>query len=107
MDASSICTPCKVKLAVSHHSMNAAHDEITVDKPLVFVVEPPKDVTQEDETQKKQKKKNKQSKPAVNMNTFGNGLSISKFKTNTHFTIGFRCRQGFMSPVAPPFFIDS
>ena len=53
MDASSICTPCKVKLAVSHHSMNAAHDEITVDKPLVFVVEPPKDVTQEDETQKK------------------------------------------------------
>ena len=95
MDAYSIHTPCEVKLAISHHSMNAAHDEISVDKPLVFVVEPPKD-TEDDETQKK--KKNKQSKPAVNMNTFGNGLSISKFKTNTHFTIGFRCRQGFMSP---------
>lgn len=82
----------EVKLAISHHSMNAAHDEISVDKPLVFVVEPPKD-TEDDETQKKKKKKkNKQSKPAVNMNTFGNGLSISKFKTNTHFTIGFRCR---------------
>ena len=98
MDAYSIHTPCEVKLAISHHSMNAAHDEISVDKPLVFAVEPPKD-TEDDETQKKKKKKkNKQSKPAVNMNTFGNGLSISKFKTNTHFTIGFRCRQGFMSP---------
>ena len=98
MDAYSIRAPCKVKLAISHHSMNAAHDEISVDKPLVFVVEPPKDPTADDETQKRKKKKSKQSKPAVNMNTFGNGLSISKFKTNTHFTIGFRCRQGFVSP---------
>ena len=34
--------PCKVKLGISHHSLNAARDQITMEKALVFVVEPPK-----------------------------------------------------------------
>ena len=81
----------QVKLSISHHSLNANHDEVTSEKQLVFVVEPPKDDDQEGAGAKRKKKKNK-DKSSVTMNSFGNGLCINKFKGNENFVIGFRCR---------------
>ena len=88
--------PCKVKLGISHHSLNAAQDEVTLEKQLAFVVEPPKD----EEEQEGKKKKKKKNKSTVTMNTFGNGLCINKFKTVSSFVIGFRCRLGNLKHVA-------
>lgn len=85
--------PCKVKLGISHHSLNAARDQITLEKALVFVVEPPKHDDGEDGGKKKKKKQ----KSTVTMNSFGNGLSINKFKCASTFVVGFRCRLDGLS----------
>ena len=87
--------PCKVKLGISHHSLNAARDQITMEKALVFVVEPPKNDDGEDGEKKKKKKK--KNKSTVTMNSFGNGLSINKFKGISTFVVGFRCRLDGLS----------
>ena len=79
---------CQVKLGISHHSLNAARDQITLEKALVFVVEPPKNDDGEDGGKRKKKK----NKSTVTMNSFGNGLSINKFKGVSTFIVGFRCR---------------
>ena len=83
------CARGQVKLNISHHSLNGSHDEVTSEKQLVFVVEPPKDDEQEGTGKRKKKSKDKSS---VTMTSFGNGLCISKFKGNENFVIGFRCR---------------
>lgn len=84
--------PCKVKLALSHHSLNEARDQVTSDKPLVFVMEQPKQ-DDDDDGAKRKKKKKKAKQTNSNMNSFGNGLSVNKFKGNSKFIIGFRCRS--------------
>ena len=53
--------PCKVKLGISHHSLNAARDQITMEKALVFVVEPPKNDDGEDGEKKRRRRTNPQS----------------------------------------------
>lgn len=83
--------PCKVKIGVSHHSINASHDQLTSEKALVFVAGPPKG--DEEEGKKKKKKKAKKDN-TINANSFGSGLSFSKFKGNKNFIIGYRCRLG-------------
>ena len=86
-------------MAISHHSLNQERDQVTSEKPLVFVLEPPK---QDDEADsgKKRKKKNK-DKAMVTANSFGNGLSISKFKGNSTFITGFRCRPYVLNVFGP------
>lgn len=63
---------------------------MTSEKPLVFVLEPQKQDDEEKEGRKRKKKS--KDKGLVTANSFGNGLCISKFKGNTTFTTGFRCR---------------
>ena len=80
--------PDQVKLGISHHSLNDARDDLKSEKSLVFVCEPPKD----DDDEGVSKKKRKKSKQGITMNGFGGRPSISKFKGNTNFVIGYRCR---------------
>ena len=83
-------SPCKVKIGVSHHSINAARDQLTLEKSLIFVAEPPKG----DEDDGKKKRKKKAKKDGVSANSFGSFLNFSKFKGNQNFVVGFRCRLG-------------
>ena len=46
--------PCQVKLAVTHHVLSST-DKIEQDKPLVFVIDPPKHDREEDGKPKKKK----------------------------------------------------
>ena len=80
-----------MKIGVSHHSINAAHDQLTLEKPLVFIAEPPKGV----EDDGKRKRKEKAKKDGVSANSFGGYLNFSKFKGNQNFLVDFRCRLGF------------
>ena len=85
-----------MKLALSHHLLNDARDQVSSEKPLVFVMEPPEqDDDDDDETGKRKKKKKKVKQGNCNMNSFGNGLSVNKFKGNSKFIIAFRCRSSY------------
>lgn len=84
--------PCEVKLAISHHSLNAERDQLTSEKPLVFVLDPPKDDEDGGDGKKAKKAKKRKNKQTVTPNSFGSGLCINKFKASTTFVIGYRCR---------------
>lgn len=84
----------EVKLALSHHHISDA-GEITPEKPLIFVLDPP------DDGEKKKKKKKKEKGPTLV--SFGAKLSVSKLKGAGKLMIGWRMRQGhmFLFPCAP------
>eukprot|EP00438_Fugacium_kawagutii_P011632 Skav222046 [mRNA] locus=scaffold1020:324341:331943:+ [translate_table: standard] len=78
-----------VKLAISHHSL-AERDQLTSEKPLVFILDPFKDDEDAAESKKGKKSKKKKSKSTMTLNSFGSGLRINKFKASTTFVTGYR-----------------
>ena len=76
-----------MNLGVCHHWLSEARDSLSEEKPLVFVLDPPKD----DDA-----KKGKNAKKGTNMTNFGNALSIDKYKATERFQTAFRCRLGTM-----------
>lgn len=81
----------QVKLSVTHHTLSAANETLTADKPLVFAMEPFKDPGEK----KKDNKKKKQKKThGLNSKNFGSALNISKMKNAQRFVIGWRARLG-------------
>lgn len=72
-----------MKLAVTHHSLVASGESsaVSMDKPLVFVLDQPK-----------QSKKRKSKGSALTAKSFGSMLDISKFKNARRCEIGWRVR---------------
>lgn len=83
----------QVKLAITHHTVTAAANDslmVTSDKPLVFVLDQPK---QDDGKRRKSKsKKNKGDKGGLKAQNFGSVVDISKMKDAKRFVVGWRAR---------------
>ena len=94
----SLCSPLKVKLAISHHVLASDHSQLSSEKALVFVLDNLKQDEETGEDGKKKRKKSKQNKTkntsTATANSFGSALKISQFKGNPKFIIGFRARLG-------------
>ena len=82
--------PHQVKVAITHHSLQASGEswQVAGEKPLVFVLDQPKDTGSKDS--KKGKKKKRQG---FNIKNFGSVVDISKMKDARRFVIGWRVRQ--------------
>lgn len=80
----------QVKLAVTHHTIEAA-DKIVCDKPLAFLMDPPKQPDQGDgDGRRKRKKTAEKNMTAKN---FGSVLNIAKLKKAGRLVIGWRVRH--------------
>lgn len=79
---------------ISHHSTSAEVPHVTAEKPLVFVMDEPKDDAEPEEQKKKKKKRKstKGSKFVPNAKNFGSRISIIKFKSSQKVLCGWRCR---------------
>ena len=80
----------QVKLAVTHHTLQACGEswQVTGDKPLVFVLDQPK---QADTGSKRGKKKKRVA--GFNIKNFGSVVDVSKMKDARRFVTGWRARQ--------------
>ena len=82
-------------MQLSHHTLS---DEIlTNTKPLVFLLDNPKSVKEEDDDQgedkkKKRKKSKKQGKSSGSIKNFGAFVDISSLKNSASIEIAWRCR---------------
>ena len=74
----------EVNIKISHHTL--ADESITLEKPLVFILDEPK------EEEKKSKKKSKKDS-APNHKNFGAKLAVNAMKGSDKFMIGWRCRH--------------
>lgn len=79
--------PCKVKLAVTHHAL--AGETLECTKPLVFLLDPPKN---REESGKSSRKKQKKSGGLTDKN-FGSVVDIAQFKKAKLLTLGWRMRH--------------
>ena len=91
--------PLKVGTKVSHHKMSTDVPHISSDKPLIFVLDEPKedgdeDPDDEDKKSKKRKKKSKKTKFQPSMKNFGSRVSVNKLKSSSKMLIAWRCRPG-------------
>lgn len=81
----------QVKVTLSHHSI-ADGPKITAEKPLVFVLDPLKDMDAPEAEGKKRKKKSKKGKAEPTAKNFGARLSVDKMKSSARFIVGWRMR---------------
>ncbi|CAL1125989.1 unnamed protein product [Cladocopium goreaui] len=83
----------EVKLAVTHHVLSS--DKVSQEKPLVFLMDPPKDPKEDrEEGGKPKRKKQKKEKGAGTMTNknFGSVVDIAKLKKANRLLIGWRIR---------------
>ncbi|CAK9042284.1 Uncharacterized protein SCF082_LOCUS32839 [Durusdinium trenchii] len=80
----------EVKLAVTHHTV-ASIDKIEPEKPLTFLLDPPKPQDGEGEPKKKKLKKG-ETAGTMTAKNFGAILDISKFKKANRLVLGWRAR---------------
>lgn len=90
--------PCQVKLAVTHHVLSST-DKIEQDKPLVFVIDPPKHDREEDGKPKKKKTKKDKVAGSMTHKNFGSILDIGKFKRAQRLMVGWRMRCAYRTNV--------
>lgn len=93
MPSSALITPVKVKLAVTHHVLSS--DKVSQEKPLVFLMDPPKDPKEDrEEGGRPKRKKQKKEKGAGTMTNknFGSVVDIAKLKKANRLLIGWRIR---------------
>lgn len=87
----------QVAVKISHHSIGANAPAPTVDKPLVFVLDEPKE---ENEGKKRGKKNKNTFQPSIK--NFGSRVNINKFKSSSKMILAWRCRFGsFEKPSEP------
>ena len=80
-----------MKLAISHHTIHS-FDKIESDKPLVFVMDPPKPEPAEGEKPKGKKRKSAGNSRTLQAKSFGSVLNIAKIKKANRLVIGWRMR---------------
>ena len=78
----------QVKIKLSHHSISDGN--VSSDKQLVFVMDPPRDEDADGGGGKKRKKKGK--KDVLTAKNFGAKISPDKMKATNRFKIGWRLR---------------
>ena len=83
----------QVKIDVSHHTEKDGHFNNV--KPLVFLMDEPKLISETKEVKKEKKERKKQPKaglPAVTMKNFGARASVTVFKNAKNLLLAWRCR---------------
>eukprot|EP00438_Fugacium_kawagutii_P001271 Skav224319 [mRNA] locus=scaffold227:508757:513150:+ [translate_table: standard] len=79
-----------VKLAITHHTISS-DEKVVNEKPICFLMDPPKDREEGGKPAKKKQKKNTDAGTMTNKN-FGSILDISKLKSCNRLLVGWRVR---------------
>ena len=89
----------QVKLAVTHHNMSSDEPlQLECDKPLAFLMDPPKSPDQGEGGKPPKKKPRKSSTRTLTSKSFGSILDVGKLKKAKRLVIGWRVRWPAWNP---------
>ena len=96
---------CKVKLGISHHSLEENNGNVQSAKALVFVLDNRRDPEEGEEKPRKRKRGEKGKTTGANYNfkNFGAFVQTSKIKGSSKILIGWRTRHllnAFLLPIS-------
>ena len=96
----------QVKLAVTHHSISSDEPlQLECDKPLAFLMDPPKTPDQGDGKPPKKKQRKSGSTRTLTSKSFGSVLDLGKLKKAKRLVIGWRVRRPAWNPTQKGFFL--
>jgi len=84
----------QVKLAVTHHNISSDEPlQLECDKPLAFLMDPPKSPDQGEGKPPKKKQRKSGSTRTLTSKSFGSVLDVGKLKKAKRLVIGWRVRR--------------